>query len=385
MTRQFVPFDDSYRVPVDVRVSRGVRVGNRLFVSGQMDLDANGKARHPGDLKTQTERAMTLLCDVIEKAGMKPAHTVQLHVFYKGETDEVSYRRQILDGFAQFSQALIVLTPVASYPSEGADVEIDAVVIDDEWNATVEDESGRVVGSRRGEWVFVQGHSTAQVLEAQVAEVAARVHRVLHGLRADIADVCRVNAYFSADLDTETVARAQAQLGSVFADYAPSYHAAILPMPLPAGQGLQVEVIALRGTDGSRLERTSAEETASGRWPNQLPYAQAVRCGDTVFVSSQLPLNGDGGVTHPGDIAAQTHQVMDHMLSALGSMGADFSHMTKVNAYFEGHENLADWSVNVGIRSGYYVKPGPASTGIEVSRLSASGALISADCIAVID
>jgi len=77
--------------------------------------------------------------------------------------------------------------------------------------------------------------------------------------------------------------------------------------------------------------------------------------------------------------------VMDHMLSALGSMGADFSHMTKVNAYFEGHENLADWSVNVGIRSGYYVKPGPASTGIEVSRLSASGALISADCIAVID
>ena len=220
---------------------------------------------------------------------------------------------------------------------------------------------------------------------AGIAEVAARVHRVLQGLRADIADVCRVNAYFSADLDTETVARTQAQLGSVFADYAPSYHAAILPMPLPADQGLQVEVIALSGTDGSRLERTSAEETASGRWPNQLPYAQAVRCGDTVFVSSQLPLNGDGGVTHPGDIAAQTHQVMDHMLSALGSMGADFSHMTKVNAYFEGHENLADWSVNVGIRSGYYVKPGPASTGIEVSRLSASGALISADCIAVID
>jgi enamine deaminase RidA (YjgF/YER057c/UK114 family) len=385
MTRQFVPFDDSYRVPADVRVSRGVRTGKRLFVCGQMDLDASGQACHPGDLETQTERAMTLLCDVIEKAGMKPAHTVQLHVFYKGEPDQASYRRQILDRFPQFSEALILLTPVASYPSKGADVEIDAIVVEDDWSAIVEDESGRVVGARRGEWAFVQGHSTSQILEVQVAEIAARVHRVLQGLRADIEDVCRVNAYFSGDLDTETVARAEQQLASVFAESAPSYHAAVLPRPLPAGQGLLVEVIALRAIDGSRLPRTSAEGSAAWSWPNELPYSQAVRCADTVFVSSQLPINGDGRVSHLGDIAGQTHLVMRHMASALESVGANFSHMTKVNAYFEGHENQEDWSVNVGIRSGYYVKPGPASTGIEVTRLSAEGALISADCVAIID
>ena len=385
MTRQFIPFDDSYRVPVDVRVSRGVRTGNRLFVCGQMDLDANGNAQHPGDLTTQTARAMTLLCDVIEKAGMRPTHTVQLHVFYKGDIDEPSYRREILQAFQQFSQALIVLTPVASYPSKGADVEIDAIVIEDDFSNIVEDESGRIVGSRRGEWVFVQGHSTAQVLEAQVAEVAARVHRVLQGLRADITDVCRVNAYFSADLDTETVARAEVQLGVVFADSAPSYHGAILPKPLPNGQSLVVEIIALSAKDGTSLDKTSTTDSADWQWPSPLPYAQAVRCGDTVFISSQLPVNGGGNASSGADLAEQTHLVMNRMSAALGSVGADFSHMTKVNAYFEGHEDQENWSVNVGIRSGYYAKPGPASTGIEVSRFSAPGTLISADCVAVID
>ena len=66
MNRQFVPFDDSYRVPADVRVSRGVRVGERLFICGQMDLDGKGQARNLGNLRAQSIAAMRLLYDVIE-------------------------------------------------------------------------------------------------------------------------------------------------------------------------------------------------------------------------------------------------------------------------------------------------------------------------------
>lgn len=385
MNRKFVPFDDSYRVPVDVRVSRGVRTGKSLFVCGQMDLDAEGEAQHLGDLSAQTQRSMILLGDVIDKAGMKASDTVQLHVFYRGEIDEVTYRREILGAFPQYERAVIVLTPVASFPSRGAEVEIDAIVVEDDLSAVVEDESGRVVGCRRGEWLFVQGHSTATVLEAQIAEIAARVHRVLAGLRADLDDVCRVNAYFSAALSPAALRRAESQLAKAFEDPEPSYHGTILPVELPDQQALRVEVIALRGTDGSRLERHRHFDAAPWRWPTPLPYAQAVRIGDYVFLSSQLPLNGDGKVCHPGDISGQTHLVMRHMQAALHAAGADLDDMTKVNAYFEGEHDREDWSLNVGIRSGYYAEPGPASTGIEVARLSTEGALISADCLAVVD
>ena len=72
MSRQFIPFDETYRVPVDVRVSRGVRTGKSLFICGQMDLDQHGQVRNPGDLSAQTHRSMTLLCDVIEKKSGTP-------------------------------------------------------------------------------------------------------------------------------------------------------------------------------------------------------------------------------------------------------------------------------------------------------------------------
>lgn len=41
------------------------------------------------------------------------------------------------------------------------------------------------------------------------------------------------------------------------------------------------------------------------------------------------------------------------------------------------------WGLNVGIRSDYYGKLGPASTGIVKSRLEVAGAMIQASCIAV--
>ena len=74
---------------------------------------------------------------------------------------------------------------------------------------------------------------------------------------------------------------------------------------------------------------------------------------------------------------------MVNMKAVLGALGMGFEHMTKVNAYFIARQDLAQWTTNVGIRSSYYVKPGPASTGIENLALSVPDALISVDCIAV--
>ena len=388
MTRKFVPMDDSYGGPATANISRGVRSGKRLFVCGHRGLNSTAGAQSQddatGDVASQIREAMDLLLDSIEQASMRPAHTVQLHVYYRGNADEAAYRSELLSAFPQFSQALLVLTPVGGQSHTHTSVEIDAIVIEDDYSAIVEDEAGRVVGSRRGEWLCVQAHSTARVLEAQIAEVAARTHRVLHGLRADIDDVCRVNAYYSASLDTAGVERAEKQLAAVFAGTATSYRGTVLPAALTDDQCLRVELVALRGTDGARLDKRGATAPGWG-WPQQLPYPQALRSGDCVFVSSQLPLNGDGELCHNGDLPAQTHLIMNHMQAALRAVGADVQHMAKVNVYVDGQRDAADLIANADIRSEYHAAPGPASTGVEVDRLGVDGALIAADCVAVVD
>jgi 2-iminobutanoate/2-iminopropanoate deaminase len=52
------------------------------------------------------------------------------------------------------------------------------------------------------------------------------------------------------------------------------------------------------------------------------PYSQAVRAGETTWLSGQIALNpATGELEGPGDIEAQTHQVMKNLLAVLEAAG----------------------------------------------------------------
>jgi enamine deaminase RidA (YjgF/YER057c/UK114 family) len=104
-----------------------------------------------------------------------------------------------------------------------------------------------------------------------------------------------------------------------------------------------------------------------------------------VFVGAQLPVDLNGALVGEDDLGAQTHAAMRHMQVALTAMDSCFPEVVKVNALFTGDWNQAAWGLNVGIRSDYYGKPGPASTGIVAPRLEIEGAMIQAGCIAIAD
>ena len=74
---------------------------------------------------------------------------------------------------------------------------------------------------------------------------------------------------------------------------------------------------------------------------------------------------------------------MDHMQSALAAMESVFGEVVKVNACFTGDGDERAWGINIGIRSRYYARPGPASTGIVAPRLEVPSAMIQAGCVAV--
>ena len=65
------------------------------------------------------------------------------------------------------------------------------------------------------------------------------------------------------------------------------------------------------------------EALATDRAPQAIgPYSQAIRAGDLLFVSGQIPLDPATGALVDGDIALQTRRVLDNLAAILAAAGA---------------------------------------------------------------
>jgi enamine deaminase RidA (YjgF/YER057c/UK114 family) len=108
-------------------------------------------------------------------------------------------------------------------------------------------------------------------------------------------------------------------------------------------------------------------------------FSQAVKVGPMIFVSGQLARDRDGQVVGRGDMAAQTRQVI---AAILAEAGAELRHVVKLTAFMTDMSRAPEaWAVRGEAFSG---RP-PASTGVEVSRLTHPDFLIEIEAIAVID
>src|SRR3954447_19977214 len=68
------------------------------------------------------------------------------------------------------------------------------------------------------------------------------------------------------------------------------------------------------------------------------PYSQAIRAGDLLFLSGQIPLDPQTGTIVDGSVADQTHRVFKNLGAVLAAAGASFGHVVKTTVY------LADMS-----------------------------------------
>lgn len=114
--------------------------------------------------------------------------------------------------------------------------------------------------------------------------------------------------------------------------------------------------------------------------PPTAPYSHAVRAGDFLFVTGQLPSDprtGDRLVS--GDAAEQTHQVMRNLRTVLEGCGTGLERVVFARVYLV---NFADYAAMNAVYSSYFA-PGrlPARTCVGVTGL-ALGALVEIDLIA---
>lgn len=109
-------------------------------------------------------------------------------------------------------------------------------------------------------------------------------------------------------------------------------------------------------------------------------YSDAVRAGDTVYVSGQASVDAQGTLVGRGDVVAQTRQVLDNMTRALQAAGATLDDVVKVTVYLA---DCADRPRVNEVRKAYFGANKPASTLIGIGQFAIDGMLIEIDAVAV--
>jgi len=107
------------------------------------------------------------------------------------------------------------------------------------------------------------------------------------------------------------------------------------------------------------------------------PYSQAVRCGDLVFLSGQIPLDPSNGKLVSGDIDAQIAQVFDNLEAVAEAAGGSLAHIVKLSVFLI---DLAHFGrVNTAMEA-RFTTPFPARAAIGVAALP-KGASVEVEAI----
>ncbi|MEO7067555.1 MAG: RidA family protein [Rhodanobacter sp.] len=111
------------------------------------------------------------------------------------------------------------------------------------------------------------------------------------------------------------------------------------------------------------------------------PYSQAVRAGNTVYFSGQIPLDPVTGGVVDGDVTAQTRRVFDNLVAVAKAAGGSLAQFVRVGIYVTDLKNFA--AVNA-VMAEYFQAPYPARATIEVSALP-KAVQVEIDAIMVLD
>jgi reactive intermediate/imine deaminase len=101
-------------------------------------------------------------------------------------------------------------------------------------------------------------------------------------------------------------------------------------------------------------------------------YSQAIKAGNTVYLSGQIPLDPQSMQLVGPDITAQTHQVFKNLQAVCVAAGGSLDHIVKLNIFMI---DLSHFGQVNEIMAGYFSEPFPARATVQVSALPRSAAI----------
>ena len=108
------------------------------------------------------------------------------------------------------------------------------------------------------------------------------------------------------------------------------------------------------------------------------PYSQAIKYGNMLFCSGQIPLDPATGEIVPGDITAQAGRVMDNISAVLSAVGAGFDNVIKTTIYLV---DMGDFAVVNEVYGRCFQSHKPARSTVAVKALP-RGVLLEIEVIA---
>lgn len=110
-------------------------------------------------------------------------------------------------------------------------------------------------------------------------------------------------------------------------------------------------------------------------------YHHLVKVGNLLFIAGQVALDSKGNLVGENDMKAQVRQVLENLKTVLGSQGADYSNVAKINIFTTDIERFREAA---DVREEYFRGNPPASTLVQIERLANPGFLVEIEAIAVL-
>jgi 2-iminobutanoate/2-iminopropanoate deaminase len=110
------------------------------------------------------------------------------------------------------------------------------------------------------------------------------------------------------------------------------------------------------------------------------PYEQAIKVGDFIYASGQIPLDPTTGNLVENNIAIQTRQVMENLKAVITAAGSSLERVVKTTVFLK---NISDFAAMNEVYGEYLSDAKPARSTVAVADLP-RGALVEIDLIAIV-
>jgi enamine deaminase RidA (YjgF/YER057c/UK114 family) len=240
--------------------------------------------------------------------------------------------------------------------------------------------------ARQGKLFFVSGQTgTSDYGEVVSNDFCAQTHAALEKIRlilesggATFADVVKSVDYISTDDGYRDTARVRREVWG--AEY-PAATGVIIKNMLRHVPKIEVDCTAI-------IPETPADTFARQIVGTHLPRYQewtfspgVIRQGNILCIAGQTATDTHGRLVAPGDLVAQTHQVLSNIQRIVEAAGGSIDDVVKTTDFVTTTHNYKE---TANVRRAFWKHGFPAATGIVVEQLRPAGALIEVAAIAVL-